>query len=602
MGLLVADECHMVPAPMIGDLLEQLLDSGRQRRLVGLTGTLLREGGGTDVVTDQTGTEVPWPLLGACVHRETFAELAPMYLAPVRCIEVRVPPAVKWRKLFAHRPLASAVCLSRGKFEVLEHLLARHAQDSLLITVERCEQARLIASTFGIIPLDGSVSSAQMKDYLDRFRRRKILALVATHVLDDSADFPELNVVIQMGGFFASRRQEQQRLGRLLRWSPTKRRHWDETGARPTFYVLVHEGTVEERMSQHRTSSVIGVHYEQISFGDLTSPPESLLEGSVLFHTAKPLGQSVSSTLSTCVNSAEASAKAMENRCFEMAKRTAANLPGGARRGSKAGDGAPVVEDRQALMSAIRSWLHGNRIEEGIAKACGDDSEHEFASDEDYGERALTPPDAQVRSSTGAPSMPSGVGEAQKKRRTCAASSSSSSTSSSSSSSSSGSSAEGKPQCERKTETSQSERKQVAPQSARKCAPKKERPRRTPAARQKSVRGAAAASASTRAASAADAPGPASGVAIDGAAEMQKTDAVPTLGASDSHGSVQDELEVPPGSDASNAVGCASTSNDASWGATTSGNATHGGSAVAVSQSPFARLQGQSHGVMIDLD
>merc|ERR1719410_2514830 len=103
---------------------------------------------------------------------------------------------------------------------VLEHLLARHAEDSLLIMVERCEQARLIASTFGIIPLDGSVPPQQMKDYLERFRTRRILALVATHVLDDSADFPELTVMIQMAGHFASRRQEQQRLGRLLRWGP----------------------------------------------------------------------------------------------------------------------------------------------------------------------------------------------------------------------------------------------------------------------------------------------------------------------------------------------------------------------------------------------
>merc|ERR1712072_645652 len=102
-----------------------------------------------------------------------------------------------------------------------------------------------------------------MESILERFRRRKILALVATHVLDDSADFPELNVVIQMGGFFSSRRQEQQRLGRLLRWGPTKRKRWEISNERPTFYVLMHQKTVEERMSRHRTSSVVGVEYER---------------------------------------------------------------------------------------------------------------------------------------------------------------------------------------------------------------------------------------------------------------------------------------------------------------------------------------------------
>ena len=40
-----------------------------------------------------------------------------------------------------------------------------------------------------------------------------------------------LQVMIQMGGHFASRRQEQQRLGRLLRWGPIKRQRWEATGA-----------------------------------------------------------------------------------------------------------------------------------------------------------------------------------------------------------------------------------------------------------------------------------------------------------------------------------------------------------------------------------
>lgn len=584
-GLLVADECHMVPAPKICDLLEILLGTGCQRRLVGLTGTLLREGGGTDPITDHTGAEVPWPLLGTCVHRETFAQLAPQYLAPVRCIEVRVPPAGKWRKLFARRPLASAVCLSRGKFEVLEHLLARHAQDSLLITVERCEQARLIASTFGIIPLDGSVSSVQMKDYLDRFRRRKIMAFVATHVLDDSADFPELNVVIQMGGFFASRRQEQQRLGRLLRWSPTKRQQWDETGARPTFYVLVHEGTVEERMSQHRTRSVIGVQYEQVSFPELTTSPQSLLEGTTLFHNATPNGWTLSDTLISYVKSAEDAAKAMEDQCFEMAKRTAANLPGGSRRGGKGNDNGDTVvaDDRRALMATIRNWLHGSRIEEGgISNSLGDGSEDEFASDamsaeEECGPEARSvfapPDDANTRSA------PVNDGGTNKKRRTlmhsssCAASSSASSSSSSSSSS-----------------TSSASSSQKAPRSMRHGVKKKGQPR-------KMCRGALGYSAPLGASSASSAPRVELVARDERAARMQETDGS-AVQASASQGSVQGGLAAPPGSDATagHAAG-----HDASWGATTSRIVTHGRS-VAVSHSTFAHLQGQRHDVTIDLD
>ena len=190
-GLLIADECHMVPAPKICELLSSLLSSSR--RLVGLTATLLRESG-LNKEDDNGEGDVPWPLLGKCVFRETFANLAPEYLAPVRCVEVSVPVVGEWRKIFKKQQLAPAVCLSGGKWTVLERLLAKHAEDSLLITVERCEQARQIATMFGIIPIDGTVPPSQMKDYLERFRQRKILALVATHVLDDSADFPELHV------------------------------------------------------------------------------------------------------------------------------------------------------------------------------------------------------------------------------------------------------------------------------------------------------------------------------------------------------------------------------------------------------------------------
>jgi len=341
-GLLIADECHMVPAPKICELLSSLLSSSR--RLVGLTATLLRESGVNKEAAENGEGDVPWPLLGKCVFRETFANLAPEYLAPVRCVEVSVPVVGEWRKIFKKQQLAPAVCLSGGKWTVLERLLAKHADDSLLITVERCEQARQIATMFGIIPIDGSVPAAQMKDYLERFRQRKILALVATHVLDDSADFPELFVMIQMGGHFASRRQEQQRLGRLLRWGPVKRRRFEETGARPTFYVLVHQGTVEERMSRHRTRSVLGVNYESVDANSLLQSPESTLgNGSDFFPSRQKLQASSFRELD---EQHQAAMKKTLAGCVELSKRVANSMQSG-------------KKCREAKLSEIRKWLRG---------------------------------------------------------------------------------------------------------------------------------------------------------------------------------------------------------------------------------------------------
>lgn len=367
-ALLIADECHMVPAPKICELLETLLENKKGRRLVGLTATLLREGGaGGAGVKGAPEGDVPWPLLGTCVFRETFTNLAPEYLAPVRCLEISVPVAGEWRKMFKRQPLAAAVCLSYQKWVVLEHLLAKHAGESMLITVERCEQARLLAAMFGIIPLDGSVPASQMKDYLERFRQRKILALVATHVLDDSADFPELSVMIQMGGHFASRRQEQQRLGRLLRWGPIKRQRWEATGARPTFYVLVHQGTIEEKMSRHRTKSVLGVQYECVDASSVTSSPESCLGGGSDFLHPGLTGEKGNDFEKKHL---EVMVKNYRS-CLELSQHVAASLP--QRTGCQG--------TRESRLAEIRRWLNGESLENGMQASPSTASSKSSSSD-----------------------------------------------------------------------------------------------------------------------------------------------------------------------------------------------------------------------------
>eukprot|EP00746_Dinoflagellata_sp_MGD_P141584 gnl/MRDRNA2_/MRDRNA2_74668_c0_seq1.p1 gnl/MRDRNA2_/MRDRNA2_74668_c0~~gnl/MRDRNA2_/MRDRNA2_74668_c0_seq1.p1 ORF type:complete len:603 (+),score=136.63 gnl/MRDRNA2_/MRDRNA2_74668_c0_seq1:127-1809(+) len=234
-----------------------------------MTATLLREGTSSASSTQKSDKSI-WPLLGNCVYHADMTDLTPTYLCPVRCVEVRVPvEGPEWAEIFKSRPLTSTVCLSRGKWLVLEHLLAIHANEKVLITVERCEQARMVATTFGIPPLDGSVSGSDTQVILERFRSGSMSALVATHVLDDSADIPELSVLIQMSGHFGSRRQEKQRLGRLMRWGPQKRKRYDSDSQKPTFYVLVHEGTAEDQMRERRRSGVSELEYERISADDV---------------------------------------------------------------------------------------------------------------------------------------------------------------------------------------------------------------------------------------------------------------------------------------------------------------------------------------------
>merc|ERR1712183_782259 len=133
-------------------------------------------------------------------------------------------------------------------------------------------------------PLDGSLSTKETERLVDQLRSGEIPALVATHVLDDSSDIPELSVLIQMSGHFSSRRQEKQRLGRLTRWGPCKRKRWEESAIGATFYVLVHDGTPEARMRSNRQSALEDISHTRTDLQQLID--SSPLKQSQLFAPA----------------------------------------------------------------------------------------------------------------------------------------------------------------------------------------------------------------------------------------------------------------------------------------------------------------------------
>ena len=85
-----------------------------------------------------------------------------------------------------------------------------------------------------------------------------------SQVGDTSIDLPEATCLIQISSHFASRRQEAQRLGRILR---AKRRN--DEGFNAFFYSLVSKDTQEMYYSSKRQGFLI----DQVSFSPLTSPP-----------------------------------------------------------------------------------------------------------------------------------------------------------------------------------------------------------------------------------------------------------------------------------------------------------------------------------------
>eukprot|EP00927_Polykrikos_kofoidii_P024627 TRINITY_DN22362_c0_g1_i1.p1 TRINITY_DN22362_c0_g1~~TRINITY_DN22362_c0_g1_i1.p1 ORF type:complete len:519 (+),score=109.47 TRINITY_DN22362_c0_g1_i1:123-1559(+) len=202
--------------------------------------------------------------------------------------------------------------------------------------------------------------------------------MVATHVLDDSADFPELTVMIQMCGLFKSRRQEQQRLGRVLRWGPEKRKRWERCGARPTFYVLVHGNTVEEEMSLHRTNAVAGIEYERVTASDIIGAGGSYSLGvSDLFGASAALRRNPDGSvnkLAVYASQAKTEGAKMEAACLAMSKRIVLSLPGG---GALKQGACQNGDSAAARISAVRAWIRGEKA------AVADEDDKDFSADED---------------------------------------------------------------------------------------------------------------------------------------------------------------------------------------------------------------------------
>ncbi|CAF0811041.1 unnamed protein product [Adineta ricciae] len=110
---------------------------------------------------------------------------------------------------------------------------------------------------------------------LQNFQRNpKINTIFISRVGDAAFDLPEANVVIQLSSHGSSRRQEAQRLGRILR----SKRNAGASGNNAFFYSLMSEQTDEMSYSSGRQRFLKerGYSYEKLSDADLVSDQTQL--------------------------------------------------------------------------------------------------------------------------------------------------------------------------------------------------------------------------------------------------------------------------------------------------------------------------------------
>ena len=81
--------------------------------------------------------------------------------------------------------------------------------------------------------------------------------IIISQVGDAAIDIPNANVVIQISSHYGSRRQEAQRLGRILR--PKSQR--DSAGFNAYFYSLISDGTEEKDYAAKRQAFLVEQGY-----------------------------------------------------------------------------------------------------------------------------------------------------------------------------------------------------------------------------------------------------------------------------------------------------------------------------------------------------
>ena len=233
-GLIIYDEVHLLPAPIF-----RFTADIQSRRRLGLTATLIREDGREGDVFTLIGPkryDAPW--------KEVEAQ---GWIAPAECVEVRVTLPDSERLVYATAEPDERYRLASTtdeKTRLVERLIARHADEQILVIGQYLDQLAEIAEHVGAPTITGETGVKERERLFEAFRRGEERVLVVSKVANFSVDLPEASVAIQVSGSFGSRQEEAQRLGRLLRPKAD--------GRRARFYTVVSRDTVDADFAHNR--------------------------------------------------------------------------------------------------------------------------------------------------------------------------------------------------------------------------------------------------------------------------------------------------------------------------------------------------------------
>lgn len=249
-GLMILDEVHVVPASIFRKVTHSIATHSK----LGLTATLLRE---DDKITDLNF------LIGPKLYEANWMELADQgHIAKVQCAEVWCPMTTEFYQEYlreSSRKRALLYIMNPRKFQACQFLIDYHEKrgDKIIVFSDNVFALERYAVKLGKPYIFGGTSQEERLRVLKNFRLNEAVnTIFLSKVGDTSLDLPEATCLIQISSHYGSRRQEAQRLGRILR---AKRRN--DEGFNAFFYSLVSKDTQEMYYSSKRQAFLIDQGY-----------------------------------------------------------------------------------------------------------------------------------------------------------------------------------------------------------------------------------------------------------------------------------------------------------------------------------------------------
>jgi DNA excision repair protein ERCC-3 len=252
-GLMLLDEVHVVPA----NIFRKVISTIKSHSKLGLTATLLRE--------DDKISHLNF-LVGPKLYEANWMELSQQgHIAKVQCAEVWCPmPSEFYDEYLRDRVDKSRLrmtlsAMNPRKFQACQYLIEYHEArgDKIIVFSDELYALKAYAKKLSKYCIYGDTSNSERMAILQNFQHSPDLnTLFLSKIGDTSLDLPEATVLIQISSHFGSRRQEAQRLGRILR---AKRRN--DEGFNAFFYSLVSKDTQEMFYSSKRQAFLVDQGY-----------------------------------------------------------------------------------------------------------------------------------------------------------------------------------------------------------------------------------------------------------------------------------------------------------------------------------------------------